>query len=838
MDHFAIDWPMNLDIESQSFQPQSQAALLAGVQHDSDSGRSASLYLMDHFAIDWPMNLDIESQSIQPQSRAALLAGVPHDKKWSLLKDLLEPLFYTHKVKDIARIMKEQHGFSAKFVNWNMPLAASKVRVQQSYTPPFGFPSSTPDGVILRTPSTCGESPPRDTSSHDIHLPLSVAVVESIALDRARLFLHGKFDDLANTLNDAEKTMMSTWLYQFWLFAFVTSKNRGKGPRDRTGYNLDFNGYERFPHQPPPGSPPLLACSPVDVQGHEDAFSRIQMPSQLCQWSIHTWDDSSTEWSEDRETDEDSWDDPSTEWPSEWEDPPLEERLQNALENNDFSNIESATLPMAMSQVVKAVKRSPNELLLESFCFSIMARNQLLVAQMLEKVKVAGLDVRSTYPLHIATSYLDGGSTCCNILELLCDRGPGPNASLIEFDTNDHVHTVLDNLMLTIMKGHSRSSPDILDESLTQDSRFAGIEVDLCGRWDADSLCFRAFLQSGKTQVPPNWKHKFCHTSTLAVCHCIQSLESFGLIRGSSGLFVRRCFSCGLSLQLSPFHVLVLTTFHLARSGCEGEDLFGMIAVLLCMLTTAMNPKNKVIVSIDLLLGIDDGIRCTHEALRPIDLADRLPSKIIDGWSAELQRGWQIFCHLLRPSEHNVDLSNGQETFFEESAQDIRGDLISEPTSEDDLISKSTSDDLNCICKDGNFRRECDEDCHEISAWRQERYPGRLPSQDGKRSDIAHIWAAVQTELHTYRRIHENDSWLSPYFDLDALLTSLQTGAEISMPLLDRSMIRPYCCCGRTRTPWYPALREDMEAYDFSNMDVRDRASFIPIPPYEPYDSE
>lgn len=62
------------------------------------------------------MNLDGEGSSIPPQSRAALLAGVPHDKKWTLLKDLLEPLFHTHKVKDIARLMKEQHGFSAKWV--------------------------------------------------------------------------------------------------------------------------------------------------------------------------------------------------------------------------------------------------------------------------------------------------------------------------------------------------------------------------------------------------------------------------------------------------------------------------------------------------------------------------------------------------------------------------------------------------------------------------------------------------------------------------------------------------------------------------------------------------
>ncbi|KAK5454309.1 hypothetical protein LTS15_006309 [Exophiala xenobiotica] len=766
--------------------------------------------------MDVPMTLDMESQSITTQSRAALLAGVPHDKKWSQLKDLLEPLFSTHKVKDIAEIMKKQHGFIAKFVNWNMPLAASKVRGQPSYTPPFGVPGSTPDGVVIRTPSTTGESPPQDPSLHNTHSPLSAAVAKSMALDRARLFLHGRFDDLANTLKDAEKTTMSTWLYQFWLFAFVTSKTWGKERGDWTWYNLDFNTYQSCSHQLSPGSPALLAGSQLNLQAHEDVPSTIQMPPQLCRWSIHI-DEESCDWVDDGPND------PATERLRAWEQPPLEERLQQGLENNDFSNIESARLPMGVSQIVKAVKRSPNELLLESLCFSIMARNEPLVAQMLDKVKAAGLDVKTTYPLHIATSYLDGGSTCCNILDLLCGslfaRGYSRPSDVY---INDHGHTVLDNLMLTILKGHSSSSPDMLDENLTRDARFAGIEVDLCGRWDADSPCFRALLQSGKTQVPSNWKHKFCHTSILAVCHCIDSLGGHGLLRESSGLFVRRCFGCGLSLQLSPLHVLVLTAFHLARNACDGEDLFGMIAVLLCMQANLMVGClwTKVIVSIDLLLGIDDGTRCTHESLRAIDLAERLPSKTIDGWSTELRRGWQVFCHLLRPLEHIVDANSGQETDFEEFAQEIRADLFSEPTSADP----------GCTCKDRGYRRQCDDDCAEylLEHWGPES--DDLFSNHGKRGDIGHAWAAVQTELLTYRRIHEHDSWLSSYFNLDALLTSLQTGAEISMPLLDRSMINPYCCCGRTRSAWGPVLREGIAAYYFSNLDVWERTSFIPLP--------
>ncbi|KIX03560.1 uncharacterized protein Z518_07113 [Rhinocladiella mackenziei CBS 650.93] len=668
------------------------------------------------------------------------------------------------------------------------------------YTPPFGFPISTPDGVVIRTPSLTGNSPSQVASPHDEPSPLSAAVAETMALDRVRLFLHGRFDDLAKTMNDAEKATMSTWLYQFWVFAFMTSKHWGKGPRDWTRDNLNFDAYESSCHRPSPASPALLARSPVETGAHEDVPSEIRMPSQLCRWSIHVVE-------EPYESVYDEVGNSGSEWPPTWEQPPLEERLRNALENNDFSNIATNRLPLAMSQIVKAVERSPHELLLESFSFSIMARNEPLLEQMLRKVADAGIDIKTVYPLHIATSYLDGGSACCNILDHLCSSLPRLNT----FYTNDHGHTVLDNLMLTILKGHSNSSPDILDETLTRDSSFAGIEVDLCGRWDADSPCFRALLQSGKTKVPLSWKHKFCHTSVLAVCHCIDSLGFCGLLGRSSGLFVRRCFSCGLSLQLSPLHVLVLTTFQLARSGCEGEDLFGMIAVLLCMLANRMDPQARATVSIDLLLGIDDGTRCTHEDLRPVDLAERLPSKIINGWSAELRRGWQIFCHILRPYEPIVARSRRREPSFDNSVIDFSQDSLG------DLTEDSFSHDSNSGCEDDNFRSACGEECDYFP----EYY---------KRSDIGHVWAAVQTELLTYRRINEADPWISSYFDLDAVLAGLKTGEEISMPLFDNRMIKPYCRCGRPGGSWKHVLRERIAEYYFGNLDVWDRASFIGLP--------
>jgi hypothetical protein len=703
-----------------------------------------------------------------------------------------------------------------RFLNWNIPLAASRARGAQSpkYTPPFGLPTATPEGVVIRTPSLTADSPMQIASLHDNPSPTSAAVSESMASDRVRLFLHGRFDDLAKIMNNVEKATISSWLYQFWLFAFMTSKHWGKEPLAWTKYNLDFDAYEDFRHRQSPASPALLPNSPVGLGDHNDVAPEIQMPSQLCRWSIHI--DERAE-----ELVDDQFSDIIPERPQTSTHPPLEERLRNALESNDFSNIASDRLPLAMSHIVKAVKQSPNELLSESFSFCIMARNEDLLEEMLNKVTRAGIDMKTVYPLHIATSYLDGGSTCCNILDRLCSTLPRLNT----FYTNDHGHTVLDNLMLTIIKGHSNSSPDLLDSTLTRDSRFAGIEVDLCGRWDADSPCFRLLLQSRRTQVPLSWKHKFCHTSILAVCHCIDSLGRRRLLSQTSGLFVKQCFGCGLSLQLSPFHVLVLTTFQLARSGCEGEDLFGMIAVLLCMLANKIDPRVTAEVSVDLLLGIDDGTHCTHEHLRPIDLAERLPSRVINGWSAELQRGWQIFCHILRPFEPIVAQPHWEKPPFEDLITDVDLDAL-EDVPEDSHGYVSVSSD-----EDTSFPEDCTEECFDY--WDPEYFDietETLTSQYAKRNDIGHIWAAVQTELLTYRRIKEGDAWVSDFFDLDAVFTGLQMGTEISMPLLDNGMISSYCHCGHPPHHWEPVLREGIAEYYFGNLDVWDRSSFITVP--------
>jgi hypothetical protein len=229
-----------------------------------------------------------------------------------------------------------------------------------------------------------------------------------------------------------------------------------------------------------------------------------------------------------------------------------------------------------------------------------------------------------------------------------------------------------------------------------------------------------------------------------------------------------------------------------------------MIAVLLCMLANMMDPCTRASVSVDLLLGIDDGTRCTHEDLRPIDLAERLPSKMINGWSAELRRGWQIFCHILRPFEPPGVRSCEREPYSENSISGVdQGSL-------EDLVESPFTHTSDSSDEGDNYPRECDYSCNEFWTRYYDRTTGSYTSQFARRRDIGHVWAAVQTELLTYRRINEADPWLSSYFDLGALLIGLQTGNEISMPLLDNGMIQPYCRCGRSTYAWDPVLRESI----------------------------
>jgi hypothetical protein len=103
-----------------------------------------------------------------------------------------------------------------------------------------------------------------------------------------------------------------------------------------------------------------------------------------------------------------------------------------------------------------------------------------------------------------------------------------------------------------------------------------------------------------------------------------------------------------------------------------------------------------------------------------------------------------------------------------------------------------------------------------------------IPSCFGKSAYLGHIWASVQAELLSYRRLKENDPWTSEYFDMEKLLGSLELGDGISLGFLEQDMLQPYCRCGRfgIDTPH----REQTAQYYFGNLDDYTRLTAISLP--------
>lgn len=595
--------------------------------------------------------------------------------------------------------------------------------------------------------------------------------------------------------------VMSDWLYQYWFFCFKTAKNWGRGPRNWTAEMLDFASFS-------PQLRPSLPGTPNDSnQRHNDqGQSEVPHPTDLCRWLIHVSPDSGEHYEqvEEEEVIQDpGWQDPQDEstwspWPREWQEPPLPARLRDALEHTDFSNIPSAALPVAVPEISKAAQRSPDELILESLGFSVMSRNLGQVEVLLRKVSAQKLDFASLYPFHLATSYLDGYKTCCEVLAILLAHGR--DLKFREMYENELGHTVLDNLMISVLKSHSSSTPAVIDESVKDKLRFAGEEVDICGRWDADSPCMRHLLAQGNPSTPFTWKHKFCHTSTQTICHCFitisQSISSSFLWDTPSGLYVRRCFNCGMKLQLLPLHALVMTAYHLANNSCDDEDLFGMLALLLCFISRRADPRVSADISVSALLKKDmPELACDHIKQNAAELAEHISMEsTVTSWSSNTRIGWDVFCGVLRLC---VDS-------WPDSSEDDESLSDDDPIEENVILGEWDSKlmDMHLEIHDYTCLRHC--------------------------KDLASLWASVQAEMLSYRRLDKDLSWISPNFSIEKLHRQLQNGEPIATPYMENGLLKAYCICGEFRG-WPFATLPDVTDPNIANLDIWDRASYIPL---------
>ena len=539
------------------------------------------------------------------------------------------------------------------------------------------------------------------------------------------------------------------------------------------------------------------------------------MPSALCRWSIHcpgVADEhipspprSPTE--NFNLDDEENW--PT--WPHSTNSEGFADKLCKDLESNDFSSVKVGDLPIAVDQVARAARTSPAELFKEALGFSIMSRNVDLIYDLLEKNEYQN-EIAGLYPFHLAATYLDGSKTCCGIFNALVNGSP---RSLRKLYVNELGHTVLDQLMIAILKAHTSCLPSVVDPIFKEEDRFEGEDVDICGRWDADSHCIRTLIANGKSTLPFEWKHMFCHTSVQTICHCIEMIFHFGLatdINAASGLFVRRCLQCGLKLQLLPLHTLVLVGLHLSHSGCKGENLFGILACLLCLLHHGANPLLKAAISVQAFLDNDQVNECSHEELDPAELMEKLPTRLKSGWSEELSTGWQIIYYALKQSQAEWEAESSKRR----STSNER-----DPNDECDSFIRYTEDEISTdeeTSHEHYFPTDCPEHGDEINFF-------------GGNNVLAPLWAAVQTELLTYRQLKEGDGWISQNFNMRSLNEGLIADGKVDVALVQNKMMKPFCGCGTfpEASPACPIV-DDAVAYYFSNLDDWNRTTFIPIP--------
>ena len=620
---------------------------------------------------------------------------------------------------------------------------------------------------------------------------------------------------------DLYNSTMSNWLYQFWFHGFKTAKHWGRGPRFWDAFKL---GFAQLDVGTPvaPGFSPQSTVEPRDFTTLQASESQQPLPpTSLCRWSIHYELDMECEFLPSRTPspapdpnteDEKSW----KPWPEEWKEPPYESRLLRNLATNDFSNIQAESLPIAVSQVVKVSEASTRELLVEALGFSIMARNAELTARALDDlVQKAGCqshDLDKLHLFHLAATYLDGSKSCCTIFDALAWNDTGK--TLRTSTRNDLGYTVVDSLMMTILRAHTTILPREVDESLRDDIRLPGEEADVCGRWDADSEAYRALIQNGDPRVPAVWKHKFCHTSAQAVCHFIFLLNVWSIeigddfiTRGPSGLFLKRCGYCRLKMQVNVLQALVLTTVALASHGKEDEDLFGMVAILLEMLSIGACPLYKREISVPALFPnapeCMDVLGCNHQEMSPVDLIEAIPQSITERWSPAKKTGWELLWQVLRMS------SMAWEDRAEPSA------------TEDEDDGDSFWKDRMAMIISGPCTIGCMSHGHFFGANRE------LPI----------LFATIRAEIITYRPLNGKDPWISPHFDMRAVVACLKEGSDLrhSIRLTDKGMLKHFCDgCGSFKklysgnrgTMLFPGAK-DVMAWHFSNLEDWSRSPFL-----------
>ncbi|CAG9986554.1 unnamed protein product [Clonostachys byssicola] len=653
------------------------------------------------------------------------------------------------------------------FSSWSLPYAAwiKTFEKQPDQPSPFGTSVRTPNYMSIESPAAI--SPGKEIAAPS---PAMQLVETERAQYRSSMLLQGQLDALLTSLGRDKRMVVHNFFHDFYIHSIVTAKYWGKGPRVWSpGMITALLGSEMS--QTAQGIS-NSAYSPVSIM----IGMGSEAPTNLCRWAIHAEKHDYVPIPEVANEDElfdirnpNSW----AEWTNEQlSSASFTDSMQNSLENHTFSHTPVEDLPISMNMIASSVSQDPRCLEIDAWKLAIIAGNRDLLETLRDEItETIGEDLKDIHPFHLAIAFLDGAKSCCGVFEDLLET-----LSTLHYRVDNFGHTVFDSLMVSILSSHTNLHPQEVSPGFREMTRFPGEEKDVCGRWDTDSPIIRRLFEDGNARIPVQWKHPFCHTSVQAICHVLSgSVAHFGRVQ-SGGLFVRYCSNCGLKLTLGPFHTLIIVAASLARNGMAGETLFGAIAVLSCLLKTrsVIGVLEKFDVSVEDLYGIAEPGRCYHKSVDAFEFIQIVPRGIIERWSSECQVGWECMTQILR----------------------IAAEIESEEEEEDIIVPCETC---------GLYDAHCGE------------------------PKLGLLWATIQTELLTYRRLDEGMPWISANFSMQALETFLKTdGGEFDTPLVKDDMMKPHSECG-----WFVGnlnipIAEEVCNHFFMNMEDHSRSSFLP----------
>ncbi|GAP92688.1 hypothetical protein SAMD00023353_9600260 [Rosellinia necatrix] len=652
---------------------------------------------------------------------------------------------------------------------------------------PSKLTGSTPENLKIESPTPLSPGHEVTTPSPNMQL-----VYQKAKEHRAMLFLQGRLEQLVGAMDREDRKLFVQYFHDFYINSIRMAREWGRQPENRRTM-ADPIYFSQRSSIDVPSYHSGLASSPMALEplNHIDISTA---PTQLCNWSIHV---------PHRVVEDDG----------SWSMIPLEAQIQpqpttssftdelhGSILSGTFTKVSTEDLPFARDIIMDAITSERPALELDAWKLAIMAGNPELLSKLLKDNYGRVPDgIEKIHPLHLAASFLNGGSQCCKVFEALLF---GLQARYVfSHNTDDQGHTILDALMVSILRSHTKISPGSVSHAFRSGNRFPGEEMDICGRWAPETPRVRELFQQGYYRVPNTWKHPFCHTSVQAICHSIIAIYTPtcapNINKMMSGLFIRRCTQCGMELKLGPLHSLVVTTFYLASSGIMGETLFGAIAVLLCLLNLGADATMTANISVEDILDSPEIGKCCHTDMSPGDLMERVPKEIIDDWANDCKVGWGCFAEILsRAKKHGHPQPDA------------------DPDIDEPELSEVDSD-TDCCVLGGDIHDDwLHIKCHD--------------------ADMGLLWAAIQTEFLTYRRINEGDFWISENFSPRALKVWLSgDSAEFHTPLVTNQMMREYSRCGWfTKTRGFPLIRtaQEVSASYFMNMDIYERATYTQIP--------